>query len=191
MNNFGEQIRLKAKVTPLPTSKLTYIWVLTSGAFIGDPTSSEITIEAAGEPNCEGNEVVVELKVGGLDSMCDSSAIEKFPFYKNCEVLPIDEYKTTVFSNQEKGSLDNLGIQMSKNPGFNANIILEASSDASEKAVRLRVKKMKQWVFEKRKFPKDRFVFLLKRTDMDVTRMYLWPSGVVFPLCESEICETL
>jgi hypothetical protein len=190
MNNFGEQIRLKAQVTPPPTQKLTYIWILTSCTFIGDPTSGEITIQAAGEPNCGGNEVMVELKVGGLDSMCDSSAIAKFPFYKNCEVLPIDEYEATVFTNAEKARVDNLAIQMSYNPRLNGYVIMEASSDASAKAVKLRVKKIRQFILN-RKYPIDRFVFLLMRTDQDRTRLWLWTPNVVFPLCESEICETL
>jgi hypothetical protein len=188
MNFFGDRIKLKAKITPLPTSKLTYVWTLTSGAIIGDPTASEVKIEATKEPDCNGTKVVVELKVGGLEYSCPSSATDKYLFFKNCDIFPIDEYQANVFAGRDKAAFDNVAIQLSNNLGFNAYVILEASSNASEKAARVRVSKIKQFVFEKRKYPRNRFIFLLKRSDLDTTKIYLWTTDL-FSICEN--CEAL
>jgi len=188
MNFFGDRIRLKAKITPLPTSKLTYVWTLTSGAIIGDPTASEVKIEATVEPDCHGTEVVVELKIGGLDNSCPSTATDNYLFFKNCDHFPIDEYQSKAFTGRDKGALDNLAIQMSNNPGLKGFVIFEVKSDASEKAARVRAKKIKQFAFEKRKYPRDRLIFLLKRSDLDRTVIWLWPSDFT---SECGNCEAL
>ena len=67
-----------------------------------------------------------------------------------------------------------------------AYVILEVNSDQAEKAARIRVRKIRQFLFHKRDYPRDRFVFLLSRTNSDFTMLWIWPNDSRFTLpCEN------
>ncbi len=179
---------LSATITPAYTGELIYHWKLSSGIITGAANGSSISVENEDLRDCEPPlSVHVQVNVEGLPESCDSSASADLELTTgNCDIFPVDDYEETVFTDTEKAHINNLVVQMFNNPGRKAYIILEASSDAAEKAVRLRVRKIKRFILT-RKYPSDRFLFLLRRSDRDRTVMWLPPSSP--PECDN--CETL
>ena len=181
---------IHATTTPASSASLTYHWKLSSGTIIGDQTGNSINVENDAVQDCEPPlSVHVQVDAEGLPKSCVSSASADFQLTTGiCDIFPVDEYQATVFTNKEKPRFDNLAIQMANNPDRKAYVILEASSDASGKAVRLRVRKIREFILF-RKYPMDRFVFLLRRSDRDRTIMWLPAIHGTMPECEN--CEAL
>ena len=103
----------------------------------------------------------------------------------NYDPSPVDEYERAT-KGEERARLDNLAIHLEQN---NINMIgfvaIKVLPSVDEKAIQKRVKEIKQFLFEKRKYPRDHFVILVGRSDRTVTTLWVWPRNEQRLFCDS------
>ena len=181
MTHPGENINVSAKVTPA-IQNLKYFWHASAGTITKDQGTSAISLATTSDDNF--SEIVVRVEIEGVPNGCPQSASAKFGVSNGIfDVFSIEEFQWKVSRLDEGVRLDNLAIQLNKRGESNlAYIVLR--TEKSRKVLEQRIKRMKQWLFNKRKFPnKARYVFLLERSDRDEITFWLLPT-------QYHICET-
>jgi hypothetical protein len=184
IKRLGEEIDVKAIVSPNNLTGLAYSWSVNKGKIAKGLGSQEITIDTSDIKigfNQGGTEIEVKLEIGGFPTGCKSEATDKYGVFIIADFFPIDEYRTTTFSNEEKARLDNLAIQLSHNPNMKAYIVKGFKAGTPKRSISRNIEKVKSFLFVARKFPNDRFVILIDPGQELSTKLWLWPTNENFP----------
>lgn len=155
---------------------LSYLWSVTTargplGMVKGQGTS---TIEVPWNDDA----ITVSVRVLGLPRGCPDIASDSDPQYTRIQDgFPLDSYGPRSPDN-EKPSLDNLASRVSGEPADEVGyIVLEYPRETREAVIKKRVKSVRDFLFRKRRLPRDRFFFLVKRSEREYTSLWLKPIG--------------
>ena len=173
MTRPGDNIKVSAIVTP-SFQNAKYSWYSSAGKIIKDQESPTASIRTTIEDNF--SEIVVRVEIDGLPKYCPSSATAKFGINNGIyDVFPIDEFRWNISKLDEAARLDNLAIQLNESSEFDfAYIVL--GTEKGRNVVEQRIRRMKDWLFNKRKFPnKTRYIFLLERSGREEIKFWLVP----------------
>jgi hypothetical protein len=171
--------KINVSVALPPT--LGFKWKISKGNIVNGQGTPAIEIQTSPIEGAYA-ETKVSLHVTGLPALCNSTAAATFPVTAIYDLFPIDEYENCDFNN-ERAHLDNLAVQTLGVDGSTAYIILEIKPGQNRTVLKRRVERIQHHLFVKRKWPNDRFVFLVRHSDHPKTQLWMFPWGTGSPNC--------
>jgi len=177
LTRVGEDIVVKAIVSPDSHADIKYSWTVDKGKILKGQNTLEVVIgtdEIEEVQNKGSAEVNVHLGIGNLPRECRNSVSESYTVSNgNYDVSPFGEYGNNSFRD-EKAWLDNLAINIlnTHNTGY---IVKHFGKQFSYKEIRRRIGRIEYFMFKLRKYPKDRFRIIVKRDDETFTKLWSFP----------------
>ena len=177
----GQDVVVKAIVSTNYRADLKYSWSIDKGKILNGQGSREVAIGTDEiPPGTKPTEVEVKLAIGGLPPGCQSIASDRYPVWMIFDFTPVGEYGNVTFR-YEKAWLDNLAINIlnTNNMGY---IVKHFGKQVSDKEIKTRVKRIEDFMFKFRKYPKDRFHIIVKRDDRTFTKLWNFPPDAEPPI---------
>jgi hypothetical protein len=184
LTRVGQEITVKAIVSPNNYADIKYSWSVDKGKIRTGQNSSEVVIETdeiEEVRNKGGADVKVHLEITNLPPECKNSVSESYIVSNGIyDVFPLDEYGNSSFQD-EKARLDNLAVNVlnSKNTGY---IVKHFGKQVSDKEIKARIKRIEDFMFKFRRYPKDRFRIIVKRDDRTFTKLWNFPPDAEPPI---------
>jgi hypothetical protein len=183
LTRVGEEITVKAIVSPNNYSDIKYSWSVDKGRIYSGQNSPEVVIATDEiQPGPKPTNLEVRLAIANLPPSCQSAARAQYPVYIIVDFFPIDEYVAKSF-NDEKPRLDNLAVQLMHDPAMKAYVVKSFKAGTPKREISRQIERAKRFLFVTRKYPMDRFVILIDPTgeDREHTKLWLWPANEDFP----------
>lgn len=162
---------------------LKYNWTVSSGEIIeGQGT---LTVKILQKDL--GESFTATLEVIGLPKRCRNTVSETT--YINIVLDPVqfDQFSISI-SRIDKARLENLGIEINKNPSAKAYIIEHFEKKVSREAIARKNKATVNYL-KRIGIGTDRFALLNALTDTNLTQFFIVPAGATPPICED--CVTV
>lgn len=178
----GDGAVFMADVKGYESKHLIFSWAVSLGKVVSGESSKRIEVEVPHDINNGILKAAVE--IGGLPQGCPSTANAESVIHSGVfDVFPIDVYGEVKFQ-VEKARLDNFAIHVQNAPGdMKGYIIKKFKNTVAERDIKRRIDRIKKFLFTYRKYPKEKFVILVRRADEVSTTLWLWPSdGSIPPL---------
>lgn len=184
LTRVGENIVVKAIVSHDSQADIKYSWSVDKGKMLRGQGTPEVIIgtDEIEEVRNKGDaDLKVHLEITGLTPKCKNSVSESYIVSNGIyDVFPLDEYGNNSFQD-EKARLDNLAVNIlnTKNTGY---IVKHFGKQVSDKEIKTRVKRIEDFMFKFRKYPKDRFHIIVKRDDRTFTKLWNFPPDAEPPI---------
>ncbi len=174
----GESMTFSVAVkNPIENSKLKYVWAISEGTIIEGQDTSMIKVVTT--PDMSGANITAKVIVQGLPNNCVNEVSETSSVAVIVGGCP-DEYGKIPVE-EEFHRLDNVLIELENVPKSIAFFRLSIEKETIEETKK-RIEKLMEHV-KFRKFPKDRLIFAIEKSDYYSTSVYFILDGKEFPEC--------
>ncbi len=175
----GSEIVLRAKISGLDSrTLLNYDWKISGGRVLEGKATNQITLEATEQD--AGGFITVSVLVNGLPENCSSNASEKYGVARRTHDTVLDQYGRIPWR-EEQARLDNLHVQISRNPEATGLIYMEIRAEDSVNAAKKHARKIANYFRSKYK------KFDLGRLLLRIEPGSEWPSTRFYVLSKDEI----
>ena len=181
LTRVGENIVVKATVSPDNQADIKYLWSVDKGKILKGQGSPEVVIDTDEiQPREQPTNVEVKLAIDGPPDGCRSIISERYPVFRIFDFTPASVYGNIPFL-YEKAWLDNLAVNIlnTSNTGY---IVKYFGKKVSDKEIKARVKRIEDFMFKSRKYPKGRFRIIVKRDNETFTKLWSFPPDAEPPI---------
>lgn len=183
----GDIMTFVADVSSKDKNVYDFKWKISQGKIVQDQGTSVIRVTTNDEMNNQSIRAVVE--VGGIPKECqniaDGSGIVTMGIYDG---FPLFEYERESFKIEQK-RIDLIAQQFKEEKTSTIAFIFGITEKDSIQELKKRASKISEYLINTHKISKERFTFLVQKTDSYRTQVFLLPAGAELPQSWGEILE--
>lgn len=183
--NLGDPILFSVQLNEkLNNLKIEPEWKVLSGDIIQGQGTSQIKVK----PEIGAEKVTADVKIKGFPENCENYASKFVNIIPAIiDIFPIYEYGK-LSRNEERARLDVFLTSLLADENFQGIIHIRTNKNESNKVIKTYIQFMIKH-FKFRKFPKERIIFAVEKSNERKTMLWNMPKDFKFQICED--CEIL